>query len=74
MRVRRKTDVQDEAVGVRCYPGQIAQIVILETDHPARPVTLINFSKGVEKDRSCVSSSWLWLQRPELRARERSEQ
>ncbi len=50
MRVRRKTDVQDEAVGVRCYPGQIAQIVILETDHPARPVTLINFSKGVEKD------------------------
>jgi hypothetical protein len=43
MRVRRATDVQDEAVGVHCYPGQIAQIVVAETDHSMRPVTPINF-------------------------------
>ena len=42
-RVRRTTNVQDESVGVRCYPDQIAQIVLAETDHSMRPVTPINF-------------------------------
>ena len=31
-------------MGVRRYPGQLAQIVVAETDHSPCPVTSINFS------------------------------
>ena len=35
-------DVQNEAIGMRCYPDEIAQIVVAETDHSSRPVASIN--------------------------------
>jgi hypothetical protein len=49
MRVRQTTDVQDEAVGVCCYPRQIAQIVVAEADHSPSSITSINFSRAAEK-------------------------
>jgi hypothetical protein len=49
MRVRRTTDVQDEAVGVRCYPRQIAQIVVAEMDHSTYSLTSINFSRAARR-------------------------
>jgi hypothetical protein len=51
MRVRQTTDVQDEAVGVCCYPCQIAQIVVAEMDLSPHHLTSINFSRAARKTR-----------------------
>jgi|SRR5271165_485117 len=51
MRVRQTTDVQDEAVGMCCYPRQIAQIVVAEVGHSTYSLTSINFSRASRKTR-----------------------
>src|SRR5271165_5032350 len=51
MRVRQTTDVQDEAVGVWCYPRQITHIVVAEMDHSTYSLTSINFSRAARKSR-----------------------
>ena len=38
--VGRTSDIQDEAVGVRCYPSQVARIVVAKTDHFRLPLHL----------------------------------